>query len=90
MKTTKEHTPGPWTAEPTDNGFAIRAKAYAEQFAPVRVYSMPGHGPTSEANARLIAAAPELLAACKAAIDCGHLDIDTADRVCAAIAKATA
>jgi hypothetical protein len=95
MNATKErvgHTPGPWhtgegkaaTIVYTDIGFAIcDAKVF---------HGRHGQG-ESNANARLLAAAPDLLEACETALEnlsplyCGdHLVIT---RLRAAIAKAT-
>jgi len=54
-----KHTPGPWTSDWDDNGFFWIDPIHA---------SLSGcPGDDAEANARLIAAAPELLEACKAA-----------------------
>lgn len=72
MNTTHKHTPGPWIA--VDNAFA-RNKAGETQwtFGPSfeclgLVYNRTSSGGSQtieEANARLIAAAPELLSACR-------------------------
>lgn len=94
------HTPGPWQVSRNNAG------AIPLHFQPPEVIgrngqccvaSQMGNGPEAEANARLIAAAPELLAACEAMLD--KFQHDTLegeagwDAVCAAreaIAKATA
>lgn len=57
------HTPGPWTA--TNSGFAELVYAGCDQTlgSGHRIAEMIG--PNGEANARLIAAAPELLQALK-------------------------
>ena len=59
------HTPGPWEARNQD-AFLYIFGADGNNIA--RIY---GHGKTvpRDANARLIAAAPELLEACKAALE---------------------
>ena len=87
------HTPGPWRAEPRDSGgLSIMAKSDV-------VAQTNRYGPTLpcvEANARLIAAAPDLLAAlkeCEAyfrpmAEDGQYLAQQRIDRIRAAIAKA--
>ncbi len=69
-----EHTPGPWTTEPTtDHAAAVRVMD--EQEVTVALcYQQPGDTWTAEANAALIAAAPELLAALAALVT-----YDTAD-----------
>lgn len=62
-----KHTPGPWIAEMVENGEGtlvygrIKEKGSRHSLAFAGVYE--GHN--AEANARLIAAAPELLEACQ-------------------------
>lgn len=77
-----QHTPGPWEHHPAPYGWDIWANT-PEQFrqwiAPVSRLASPHSAifdgsievdrETCEANARLIAAAPDLLAALKAAVD---------------------
>ena len=62
MNTNAKHTPGPWTAASQDtetNEIPIKCgKSILARVAP-----RPHRDATQEANARLIAAAPELLAA---------------------------
>lgn len=54
-----KHTPGPWFSQYDDNGFyEIGSEAVS-----LRLAFTHGEGDTDEANARLIAAAPEMLAA---------------------------
>lgn len=72
MTEQEKHTPGPWSAAPvlSFGEFEI-AGANKEEVALIYGYSggdEPGANP-SEANARLIAAAPELLEALKAVLD---------------------
>jgi hypothetical protein len=56
-----KHTPGPWFSQYDDNGFyEIGSEAVS-----LRLAFTHGEGDTDEANARLIAAAPELLEALK-------------------------
>ncbi len=59
------HTPGPWTAQPTHgNGWGVFA-------TPLQFNVLDNSAPepiNAEANARLIAAAPELLKACEKAL----------------------
>ncbi len=83
------HTPGPWyfMTDSTAEYFAVYAKPQGgtKVICPVKM--------ADEANARLIAAAPDLLAACKAALDWVGLDGDhisepTRSTLLAAIAKA--
>ena len=86
----EKHTAGPWLLEPRDDG----AKGF-------RLYGPDGDlidylsasrwideqdDPEQEANARLIAAAPDLLAACKAMLDLYSKDNQAL--ASAAIAKA--
>lgn len=60
---TKTHTPGPW--EYHNSGFCDVVYTRGEKLGDGdRICEM--YGPNTEANARLIAAAPELLEACKA------------------------
>lgn len=56
-----EHTPKSWTAQLRDTG--IKSPLYAWQ-----VKGIPGGCLTHEEDARLIAAAPDLLAACQVAL----------------------
>jgi len=88
-----KYTPGPWTAEAKDLGGEVPSW---------RVYNMPEgqqvasvhrwNGEGDEANAHLIAAAPDLLEACKEALvrlEChNHPDGRRLDNLRAAIAKA--
>lgn len=64
-----KHTPGLWSAEPVWNIPETKVHAYCQgrAYALAEVYAMPGNG-EREANAKLIAAAPELL---QALIDLG-------------------
>ena len=64
MRNETKHTPGPWSIEQTSTLFAL---ASPDGFPVLRLRS--GMIPV-EANARLIAAAPELLAACQRAVIC--------------------
>ena len=64
-----EHTPGPWYALPGQHNISIRYKTGDKNFPVVNVASVRGkysdgfpYG-TSEGNARLILAAPDLLKA---------------------------
>ena len=82
------HTPGPWR-------YAGRSVAGAFHIGPEEGYSVGiiHHSPDGEANARLVAAAPDLLAAleeCQAEIhiECGLTDYPSCIRARAAIAKA--
>ena len=88
-----KHTPGPWRAIIRKNGGGI-TNAFVDMQSGGHI-AIPLNNPeTAEANARLIAAAPELLEALQtwiAACDTGtHTDINQArEQARAAIAKAT-
>ena len=85
MKNEKaEHTPGPWRVPPCDHQGSIRIWQEGSNFDIARVTPMPyttglnvcekahqsqGVSEQGRANARLIAASPDLLAACRAALD---------------------
>jgi len=93
-----EHTPGPWAAEKVNERKIRQWSIRAQGAAPVISYelaTLSGHDPVRDkANARLIAAAPELLAALQeivAAADGEGWDQIDADfsKARAAIAKAT-
>jgi len=60
-----KHTPGPWHIMP-------RGQVGCDSFPICEVYDADprNDNPEQEANARLIAASPDLLAACKRLIDC--------------------
>lgn len=65
------HTPGPWIIEEVDDGQAVisaESKKWID-FARVWVVTDGSTDKEGEANARLIAAAPELLEACLAMIE---------------------
>ena len=90
-----KHTPGPWIATASDNGeWGVDA---ASGWGIATVAGSAGYGPgndESDANARLIAAAPDLLAACKA-LYAQHKPgkgqcCEAADMAFAALAKAGA
>ncbi len=66
------HTPGPWTYQATagDHDFSVYSETYqrGRDIALVRNFD--------EANARLIAAAPELLEACYRLVNCPDMNLD--------------
>lgn len=86
-----KHTPGPWTA--TDDGYIEHSGGWS-------VAKAYGANPTCAANAALIAAAPDLLAACElaassldtyaktGAFTAGQPSAWLLSTLCAAIAKA--
>lgn len=80
---TSKHTPGPWRIHSdyieSDTGYEV---------CQVKT-NHPRNADTQAANARLIAAAPDLLKACQSAERHGLLPEFTCDKLRAAIAKAT-
>jgi hypothetical protein len=91
------HTPGPWMVEPhaDDDEVVYVCANYTVRDGVTRATWIAecdlqdGNLPENHANARLIAAAPDLLKACKAAIAELITDLSqTADYLRAAIAKA--
>lgn len=82
-----EHTPGPWFVASRSAGAHVNADK--SEVAWLRSY-MGVQDEQIEANARLIAAAPDLLAALKLAKDHSELEDEVLDIVDAAISKATA
>lgn len=88
------HTPGPWFISYTHDGNTEIAIDDAPGINGQRDYDLVTvtHGDPDElrANARLIAAAPELLAALEHVLDRATMPGFLRDKVKAAIAKATA
>ncbi len=85
-----KHTPGPWSV----GNYIFHASAYSEGVRPVHAKKRGLIASAKrEADARLIAAAPELLEAletCEAfLLSAGLASSDAYSEVCAAIAKAT-
>lgn len=88
-----KHTPGPWYQ--LSGGFITNSVLLGWAGEDHYVCSV-GHQKHAEANARLIAAAPELLEACKAACQClieignvEHKAKETYNQLKQAIAEAT-
>lgn len=86
----QQHTPGPWRV--TYDGTAY----FVQEHLKTEVLSVDEHGnpckwsKEREGNARLIAAAPDLLEALKATVaDTAHSSPDLRNQALAAIAKAT-
>lgn len=84
-----KHTAGPWVAERCDvtPAYHIEAGAYPFGTCVCEVMETPRDG-SAEANAHLISAAPELLAALKAVISVADRQTTEFDLARAAIAKA--
>jgi hypothetical protein len=86
MKT--KHTPGPWKTADNECGNYVFAPNHAPQ-----ICILPAFSPDNKANAALIAAAPDLLAALKWAIEQIEDDLSTdsqaaIDEINSLIAKA--
>lgn len=62
---TAQHTPGPWTISDEPNGFFIYSEARKQVNDPAIAHIYKDR----EADSRLIAAAPDLLTACRDFID---------------------
>lgn len=91
-----QHTPGPWSVtseiDRIFNGELIRPGKPEERNTPVAVvcdFNRFDRDDERKANARLIAAAPDLLAACEAALSDGPEHFAVAKQLQAAIARAT-
>jgi len=89
-----QHTPGPWWAG-TDEDAHMVYGSEADGTAVADCMRDDGDDYVERANARLIAAAPDLLAACKVALDrigsdieSPHLRTADGDQLRAAVAKA--
>lgn len=78
----KRHTPGPWTADITDNP-ADGSPAWGVDAAEHSVCILDGPQDVNEPNARLIASAPDLLELCRAVLL--RLDLEAAERAAGAI-----
>jgi hypothetical protein len=88
-----KHTPGPWEAEARQHGLAIYANydtAPSEYLALINGYEGSKEDrERNRANARLISAAPELLAALERVLECHRLKISL-DTNAAALEQARA
>lgn len=84
-----EHTPGPWRIERKDGGMfnVVAGHDYFTRTFVAFMGANPEEGDT-EANARLIAAAPELLEALEAMVATSPIDDEVLPQVLAAIARA--
>ena len=94
MSSSNQHTPGPWRIGKAVNGNWIEAAHAAQPVSIARTFYEGVGAATEDANARLIAAAPELLEALEgllANLTEGDFISETRiDAARAAIAKATA
>ena len=81
-----KHTPGPWTYHMNENYARIYLRGSGRIYPALGGDSLQGY--CGEANARLIAAAPDLLEACKVALGIIGFGAEH-DQISAAIAKAT-
>jgi hypothetical protein len=89
--TERKHTPGPWVVMEDETGEIAIVQDAGYEGGLIVTYAFPV-GNATEANACLIAAAPELLAALRNMLADTHawqIGRDTRDRARAAIAKAT-
>ena len=87
-----KHTPGPWVCQTQANGSSIRHPVILSDDGAVATAQWCDNTQKTNANARLIAAAPELLEALQAFVkyaDDVNDDSPEFDRASAAIAKAT-
>ena len=87
---TEQHTPGPWTADVVRfNSYTLRIiKAGTDWIAHVHTQSTESDIPRDVSNARLIAAAPELLEALEGYIsDCTNDECERCIKARSVIAK---
>ena len=85
-----KHTPGPWKVIPYTNQHGVETTAISSDDDMRNItYALPYNSPQAEANARLIAAAPDLLEALKYARRFLKPDQADLDFIDSAIAKAT-
>ncbi len=88
-----EHTPGPWLAQRDPRCVSTFPHVVTEADEDVSICLMARFGQQSmaehHANACLIAAAPELLAACEKLLAMGIANPEIRKQVVSAIAKAT-
>jgi hypothetical protein len=84
------HTPDPWATQAYTPGYDADGDAFESQHRIVAPHCEVAAGIQCSADARLIAAAPELLAALQHVLDRATMPGFLRDEVKAAIAKATA
>ena len=80
-----KHTPGPWVVMPRGHNGIEAVQVWPERDGEGRICTMM-NSQHENANARLIAAAPELLDACKKMLDVSYGPDH--EMLCAVIAKA--
>ena len=79
-KTVTEHTPGPWNLSANEDGRTY-VEASNDTADDIAALLMDHDQQQNAANARLIAAAPDLLAACKAALNTPAMNADEMDPI---------
>lgn len=71
-----KHTPGPWTVDPAARpGHVDKIKSGGVAFVGVGCTTVGGNQTEQSANARLIAAAPDLLEACRLGLRLGEIAV---------------
>lgn len=90
-----QHTPGPWAVNRDDPLEVVMGNAQGGDALVATIEGGHAGAERARADARLIAAAPALLAACRAVLDefpaCDGKRIESVKRICrAAISRATA
>jgi hypothetical protein len=83
-----KHTPGPWTIDVAYGGWSIRSKGIMLALSGGSISTWITPEDEDAANARLIAAAPDLLEALKRVCSHGYRTSPDWDNARAAIAKA--
>ena len=79
-----KHTPGPWHVDPSEQNTHLTSVFHGEEnrgYLPRPWNVAICTGPQSLANARLIAAAPDMLAALEELAETAPLDIEAEDSV---------
>jgi hypothetical protein len=89
--TKAKHTPGPWDVEldpATDEPRKVEGRYAIHYDSDCLAETCGAFGTEELANARLIAAAPDLYEACLKALTCASLDSNVASLIRAALKKA--
>lgn len=72
--TKHKHTPGPWACSPNDDTATFPLEVWCRDDPRILVCRVQQHDPgAAQANAHLIAAAPDLLRACEVALECADM-----------------